>query len=107
VRLDACELKVCTEMKDEIVQKLAAGQSEDQIISYYRQRWGDQVLGYPPAEGINLLPWLIPIALVVVGGFALWRMATGWTRTPTAAPSDTPASVSADVAARIERELNE
>src|SRR5438067_9942263 len=73
VRLDACVLQVCEEMRSEIQQKLAAGQTEQQIIAYYRVRWGDQVLGYPPAEGINLVPWLVPFALVAGGGLALWR----------------------------------
>ncbi|MEP7198878.1 MAG: cytochrome c-type biogenesis protein [Chloroflexota bacterium] len=104
VRLDVCELKVCEEMRAEIQQKLAAGESEQQIIQYYRVRWGDQVLGYPPTEGLNLVPWLIPFALVLGGGAVLWRMASHWTRRPHSAPT---LRVSSDVEARIERELNE
>ena len=109
VRLDACELKVCDEMKTEIQQRLAAGQSEQEIIGYYRARWGDQVLGYPPAEGINWLPWVAPLLLVLVGGIILWRMALTWTRARAASPRQVAnsASVPADIAARIERELNE
>lgn len=107
VRLDVCELRVCAEMRAEIQQKLATGESEQQIINYYRQRWGDQVLGYPPQEGIHWLPWLIPFGLVIVGGFTLWKMAQGWTRhgarpTPVIRPA-----VPSELAARIEKELNE
>ncbi len=108
VRLDACQLPVCVEMKTEIVQKLAEGQSDQQIITYYRQRWGDQVLGYPPAEGINLAAWIAPIALIAAGALLLFRMALSWTaarRTVLAVP---PApDVSPELAARIERELRE
>jgi cytochrome c-type biogenesis protein CcmH len=109
VRLDACQLQVCEEMRAEIQQKLAAGQTDDQIIQYYRVRWGDQVLGYPPAEGINLFPWLVPIVLVGGGGIVLWRMARGWTRARShAALASAPRnSVSPDVAARVDRELYE
>jgi cytochrome c-type biogenesis protein CcmH len=107
VRLDVCELKVCDDMKQVIGQKLAAGESEGQIIAYFRQQYGDQVLGYPPAEGINLIPWLIPFILVVLGALALWQMALRWTRRPTAVHAQLGPKVSSEVVARIERELNE
>ena len=109
VRLDACELQVCNDMRQEISQKLAAGESEQEIVQYYRARWGDQVLGYPPAEGINLVPWLIPLVLVLGGGIVLWRMASGWTRSRHAAAA-LPVSeslVPAETVARVERELYE
>jgi cytochrome c-type biogenesis protein CcmH len=108
VRLDACELQVCSEMKVEIQQKLAAGESEQQIIQYYRVRWGDQVLGYPPAEGLNIVPWLLPVAMVGLSGFALWRMAAGWARRrASGAPVAAAEGVPDELAARIERELYE
>jgi cytochrome c-type biogenesis protein CcmH len=107
VRLDVCELKVCADMKQVINERLAAGESEQQIIAYFRQQYGDQVLGYPPAEGINLLPWLIPFVLMVLAALVLWQMALRWTRR--AAPARVPAGplIPGDIVARIERELDE
>ncbi len=107
VRLDVCELKVCADMKQVIDQKLAAGQSEQQIITYFRQQYGDQVLGYPPTEGINLVPWLIPFVLVLLGAFVLWQMALRWTRRPITTRIATNTTIPNDVVARIERELKE
>ena len=107
VRLDVCELQVCSEMKAEIQQKIAAGQSDQQIIQYYRVRWGDQVLGYPPAEGLNIVPWLLPVAMIVLGGIALWRMAVGWTRARRSQGEPVASGVADEMAARIERELYE
>lgn len=109
VRLDACTLRVCDEMKAEIEQKLAAGESGQQIIAYYRQRWGDQVLGYPPAEGINWAAWLAPLVLVVAGALLLFRMARSWTRPRGANRTVQPTAdgVAPEVSARIERDLNE
>jgi|GraSoiStandDraft_15_1057317.scaffolds.fasta_scaffold305414_3 cytochrome c-type biogenesis protein CcmH len=107
VRLDVCQLKVCDDMKQVINQKLAAGESEQQIIAYFRQQYGDQVLGYPPAEGINLVPWLIPFILVALGAIALWRMALNWTRQSAQASTIVGSAVPKEVAARIERDLNE
>lgn len=108
VRLDACTLRVCEEMRVEIDQKLEAGETPAQIIAYYRARWGDQVLGYPPAEGINLAAWIAPVALVALGLLLLIRMALTWTkRRPAVGQVAGPPVVSEELAARIERELNE
>ncbi len=107
VRLDVCELKVCEDMRQLVVQKLAAGESEQQIIEYFRKQYGDQVLGYPPTEGINWLAWLLPFALVVIAGLALWRMAASWTHSATQAQVGTKSDVPTGIAARIEQELEE
>lgn len=107
VRLDVCELQVCSEMKAEIQQKLAAGESEQQIIQYYRVRWGDQVLGYPPAEGLNIVPWLLPVAMVGLSGLGLWRMAVSWSRRRRSGGVPAGPKVADEMAARIERELYE
>lgn len=70
VRLDACELKACDQMRDLIAIKLGEGQSSQQIQDYFVDYYGPQVLGRPPFEGFNWLAWLLP-ALVLVGGGAL------------------------------------
>lgn len=109
VRLDACQLPVCEEMKAEIAVKVAAGQKDTEIIEYYRQRWGDQVLGYPPTEGVHWVAWIAPIALVVVGIVIAGRMAWVWSRRPPAAAAEQKRApgVSDEMAARIERELDQ
>ncbi|MBI1800456.1 MAG: cytochrome c-type biogenesis protein CcmH [Chloroflexi bacterium] len=107
VRLDVCELPVCADMRSVIQQKLAAGEGEQQIINYFRQQYGDQVLGYPPTEGFHWAAWLVPIGLVAFGGIAAWRLVAGWTRSARRRQGDSPARVSPDMVARIEREINE
>jgi cytochrome c-type biogenesis protein CcmH len=107
VRLDACELKVCDDMKKVIAEKKAKGESDEQIIAYFRAQYGDQVLGYPPTEGIHWLVWLAPAVLVLGGGFVLWRMAASWTHSKKSAQALPSPTIAADVAARIEKELNE
>lgn len=57
VRLDNCELQACVQMREEISQKLAAGQSKDQIKAYFVQRYGEVVLGMPSGQGFNFVAW--------------------------------------------------
>jgi cytochrome c-type biogenesis protein CcmH len=67
VRLDNCELQACVQMREVIGQKLAAGESKEQIKAYYVQQYGDVVLGQPSRQGFNLIAWIFPFLAVAVG----------------------------------------
>ena len=43
VRLDACELKACEQMREEIAIKLEAGEDLATIKQYFLERYGEQV----------------------------------------------------------------
>jgi cytochrome c-type biogenesis protein CcmH len=87
VRLDNCELQACVQMKEVIAQKLAIGESKEQIRAYFVQQYGDVVLGAPAGGGFNTLVWILPIlvALVAVGWLVFALRA--WTRKPKPAPA--------------------
>lgn len=73
--LSECPLPVCEEMRAEIAQRLQAGQSEQEILDAFVARYGIEVLNEPPAEGFNLLAWIIPFVglgvVLTLGGWAL------------------------------------
>jgi cytochrome c-type biogenesis protein CcmH len=73
VRLDACELKACDQMRDMIAEQLEEGQEKQQIKDYFLEQYGPQVLGEPPLEGFNLLAWILPFVAMVGGGVFVWR----------------------------------
>ena len=75
VRLDACELKACDQMKDQIAEKLAAGDSLQMIKDYFVRQYGPQVLGEPPMEGFNWLAWVLPVVALLAGGIFVWTWA--------------------------------
>ena len=54
VRLDACELKACDQMKEVIAIKLSEGEDTESIKQYFVGQYGPQVLGEPPREGFQL-----------------------------------------------------
>jgi cytochrome c-type biogenesis protein CcmH len=72
VRLDACELKACAQMKDVIGQKLAEGEDAGAIKNYFVAQYGPQVLGEPPLEGFNWLAWILPVLAMAAGGLLVW-----------------------------------
>ena len=85
VRLDACELRACDQMKDVIAGKLAAGDDTETIKAYFVQQYGPQVLGEPPREGFNWLAWILPVVVVAGGGVFVWYRARGMMRPARAA----------------------
>ncbi len=57
-----------------------AGYSDEQILAYFVERYGEWVLLEPPRQGLNWLIWLAPLIVLGCGALAVaWRL--------TAAPS--------------------
>jgi cytochrome c-type biogenesis protein CcmH/NrfF len=68
------------QMRSVIRARLQAGESEEQIIAYFVERYGDSVLIEPPRRGIGLAVWLAPIGMLALGGLLLWRLLRAWLR---------------------------
>ena len=49
------------------------GKSDKEIVDFMVTRYGDFVLYRPPVKGITLLLWGGPVALLLLGLFALQR----------------------------------
>ena len=112
VRLDACELKACDQMKDVIAIKLAEGEDTESIKAYFVDQYGPQVLGEPPREGFNWLAWILPVLAFAIGGVFVWRQMRRMMRSPAdqdvGAGSETTASKkAAEPQDDYERKLDE
>ncbi len=60
-----------------IQTKLAAGQSEDAIVAGFIDQYGPRILPEPPRKGFSLSAWVMPFAVLILGGaflsFFLWQ----------------------------------
>lgn len=72
LRLDSCELKACSQMREVIALKLTEGEDAESIRSYFLDQYGPQVLGEPPRQGFNWLAWILPVIAVAGGAVFLW-----------------------------------
>ncbi len=103
--VDVCELEVCADMREVIAQRLAAGESPEQIQAYFIEQYGQKVVAQPARSGFDLLAWVIPFA--VMGGALL--MAIAWLRSRERSGSRplsmAPAAATDDYSARLERDL--
>ncbi|MGB7291688.1 MAG: cytochrome c-type biogenesis protein [Thermodesulfobacteriota bacterium] len=63
--------ELAKDMRSIIREKLEAGESKEEIINYFVNRYGESILGYPPVKGVNLLLWILPALAVVLGGIGI------------------------------------
>ena len=73
-RLDVCELAICIDMREQIREQLAQGRTNDEIIFFFSNRYGQRVLAEIPREGFNLVlfGWVGGSILLVAAGGALF-----------------------------------
>jgi cytochrome c-type biogenesis protein CcmH len=62
---------LAADLRREIRKKVAAGQSEEEIKNFLVERYGDFILYKPLFRSWNIVLWLGPPLLVVIGFFAL------------------------------------
>ena len=78
---------------DKVRELVAAGKSDQEIRDYFTSRYGEWALLEPPASGMNILVWILPLLLLVGGGLAIARtMRRPVPPSPPAAPEARPAS---------------
>ena len=66
------------QMRGVIRQQLQSGKSEQEVIQYFVSRYGDRILLSPPWQGLTLLAWLVPIALMIGGVLLLFVVLRNW-----------------------------
>src|SRR5689334_16899498 len=71
---------LAAQMRVVIRQKVEAGESRDQIIQYFVDRYGDSILMEPPRRGFGLAVWIAPIVILVAGAVILATVLRGWVR---------------------------
>ena len=65
--IDQSQNPLAIQMRNLVAEKLEEGWSEDQIKTFFVERYGPSVLLEPPREGFNLLAWTLPpIGVVLV-----------------------------------------
>ena len=60
-----CPTDTCTQWKQEITAQLNAGKNETEVLTYFKDRFGSQVLQEPPKEGFLLVMWVVPVVAVI------------------------------------------
>jgi cytochrome c-type biogenesis protein CcmH len=82
-------------IKEEVARRLAAGETKEQILAHFAERYGEKVLSAPTLRGFNLVAWIAPAAFVLLGGGIVAFVARRWTRQAKPALAASPATAGA------------
>ncbi len=107
--LDVCETKACQDWRAQIRDQLAQGWSEEQIIGYFVDQYGERVLAEPRRGGFTSLVWILPVLAVALGVTVALQVVRGWRqRAKSPLTAEEPvAELPPETLARLEQELRE
>lgn len=72
--------QVAQEMRAVVREKLAAGESEQQVLDYFRHNYTDAILETPPKQGFTTLIWVAPWAMFAAAAFLFFAVGREWRR---------------------------
>ena len=72
-----------TSIKGKIRELMEKGDSDEEIIAYFTERYGEWILRAPPVSGFNLVLWILPGAAIVTGFLWLLYRSKKWVEKPT------------------------
>ncbi len=108
---------ICSESKTiskEVAAHLQNGKSKTEVLQAMVAQYGERILSAPTKEGFNLTAWILPFVALVIGGFIVAKVISGWKKqTPAEAQTIAAASLKNETAVsdpyqeRFERELKE
>lgn len=96
---------LAAQMRQIIRDKLQAGETREQIIQYFVDRYGEGILWEPPKYGWNLIAWRTPILALIVGAVGLFFLLKNWTQARDARDQAAPTSESSEYDAWLDSEL--
>lgn len=69
--IDASDAQLAKDLRQIVRERISAGDSDDQVLDFLVERYGEFVLLKPRAHGAGLLLWVLPAALLVAAAGGL------------------------------------
>ena len=69
--IDDSDAPLAKDLRVLVRERLQAGESNEEVINFVVDRYGDFVLLRPPVKASTLVLWLSPVAALIVGIFLL------------------------------------
>lgn len=60
------QVEISRQMRRLVREKLSQGASRQEILDFFQDRYGTDILAAPPKSGVNLVAWVVPM-LVMLG----------------------------------------
>ncbi len=91
--------------REKLLAMVNAGESDQAIFAAFVKEYGPRILLKPPAEGFNVVGWVMPFVAILFGLAFVWWMMQRFRKPLPAAPEADPATV-ARYRERIEQDLD-
>jgi len=72
--LSGSDAPIAADLRAEIYEQILDGRSNDQIIDFMTQRYGDFINYRPPLNSGTFILWFGPLILLLAGLVIVWRM---------------------------------
>src|SRR3972149_1174086 len=70
--IDQSQSELSAQMRAVVREKLEQGETKEEILQFFVQRYGEGVQAAAVKSGFSLVAWVAPIAGLVVGGIVRW-----------------------------------
>lgn len=95
------------QVKAQIAQLLTEGKTSDEVLDMYVAIYGERILAQPRAQGFNVLAYVMPILILVIGGLLVIYVINQMTAPRPQAAQPSRQSYSDEFFQKIEREMEE
>jgi cytochrome c-type biogenesis protein CcmH len=95
--IDDSNAEIARDLRLLVRERITAGDSDEEVVAYVVDRYGEFVLFRPPFTATNALLWLSGPLLLLAGG----GLAYGFVRRRARAPAAAPAPLTAEEEARL------
>jgi cytochrome c-type biogenesis protein CcmH len=72
--LSGSDAPIAADLRAEIYEQISDGRSNEQIIDFMTQRYGDFINYRPPLNSGTFVLWFGPLILLLAGLLIIWRM---------------------------------
>jgi cytochrome c-type biogenesis protein CcmH len=76
--LSTCRCGGAEQARSEVRKMLAEGKQEEEILQYFADVYGEQILTEPPKRGFNLVAYIGPFVGLLVGALAALFIVRKW-----------------------------
>ncbi len=76
-----CTTHQARELRADIRDRVEQGESNDEVLVWVRENYGEEALAEPDASGAGLIIWLGPLVLIAGGAIVLTVLLRRWSRT--------------------------